>query len=154
MAEEARRRAEIARYVTLCWKNYTIYTLNRALFAHAYVKTPELIQEIFLVQFNRYISDLQLKQIPVFLCYVIRELHTLKGRVESFAKLKGLDIDVNPHYTVWGRILSTALRISLLTSFCFYISFYFSFFWVVFTHQTIWSGSYQPLNNQNQTDVP
>ncbi|XP_065858863.1 ATPase 11, plasma membrane-type-like isoform X2 [Euphorbia lathyris] len=30
----------------------------------------------------------------------LRELHTLKGRVESFAKLKGLDIDVNPHYTV------------------------------------------------------
>ncbi|WOH12230.1 hypothetical protein DCAR_0831732 [Daucus carota subsp. sativus] len=30
----------------------------------------------------------------------LRELHTLKGRVESFAKLRGLDIDVNPHYTV------------------------------------------------------
>ncbi|KAK6947535.1 hypothetical protein RJ641_001008 [Dillenia turbinata] len=30
----------------------------------------------------------------------LRELHTLKGRVESFARLKGLDIDVNPHYTV------------------------------------------------------
>ncbi|KAJ8774404.1 hypothetical protein K2173_012478 [Erythroxylum novogranatense] len=30
----------------------------------------------------------------------LRELRTLKGRVESFAKLKGLDIDVNPHYTV------------------------------------------------------
>ncbi|PWA99366.1 P-type ATPase [Artemisia annua] len=30
----------------------------------------------------------------------LRELHTLKGKVESFAKLKGLDIDVNPHYTV------------------------------------------------------
>lgn len=30
----------------------------------------------------------------------LRELHTLKGRVESYAKLRGLDIDVNPHYTV------------------------------------------------------
>ncbi|KAL2319906.1 hypothetical protein Fmac_028875 [Flemingia macrophylla] len=31
----------------------------------------------------------------------LRELHTLKGRVESFAKLRGLDIDaVNGHYTV------------------------------------------------------
>ncbi|KDP39917.1 hypothetical protein JCGZ_03448 [Jatropha curcas] len=30
----------------------------------------------------------------------LRELHTLKGKVESFARLKGLDIDVNPHYTV------------------------------------------------------
>ncbi|KAA8526032.1 hypothetical protein F0562_007868 [Nyssa sinensis] len=30
----------------------------------------------------------------------LRELHTLKGRVESFAKLRGLDIDVNAHYTV------------------------------------------------------
>lgn len=31
----------------------------------------------------------------------LRELHTLKGKVESIAKLRGLDIDVNPHYTVW-----------------------------------------------------
>ncbi|KAI3687211.1 hypothetical protein L1987_80905 [Smallanthus sonchifolius] len=30
----------------------------------------------------------------------LRELHTLKGKVESFAKLRGLDIDVNAHYTV------------------------------------------------------
>ncbi|THG01744.1 hypothetical protein TEA_025009 [Camellia sinensis var. sinensis] len=30
----------------------------------------------------------------------LRELHTLKGKVESFAKLRGLDIDINPHYTV------------------------------------------------------
>ncbi|KAJ4712684.1 Plasma membrane ATPase [Melia azedarach] len=31
----------------------------------------------------------------------LRELHTLKGKVESFAKLRGLDVDhVNPHYTV------------------------------------------------------
>ncbi|CBI16656.3 unnamed protein product, partial [Vitis vinifera] len=32
----------------------------------------------------------------------LRELRTLKGRVESFAKLRGLDIDsnINPHYTV------------------------------------------------------
>ncbi|KAK4489168.1 hypothetical protein RD792_004962 [Penstemon davidsonii] len=30
----------------------------------------------------------------------LRELHTLKGKVESFARLRGLDIDVNPHYTV------------------------------------------------------
>lgn len=32
----------------------------------------------------------------------LRELHTLKGKVESFAKLRGLDVDhVNAHYTVW-----------------------------------------------------
>ncbi|KAF7825075.1 plasma membrane ATPase 1 [Senna tora] len=31
----------------------------------------------------------------------LRELHTLKGKVESFAKLRGLDIDaINGHYTV------------------------------------------------------
>ncbi|KAL2234076.1 UNVERIFIED_CONTAM: Plasma membrane ATPase 1 [Sesamum indicum] len=31
----------------------------------------------------------------------LREIHTLKGRVESFAKLRGLDIDaMNQHYTV------------------------------------------------------
>ncbi|KAL8547413.1 hypothetical protein ACS0TY_006949 [Phlomoides rotata] len=30
----------------------------------------------------------------------LREIHTLKGKVESFAKLRGLDIEVNPHYTV------------------------------------------------------
>nr|AKG55565.1 plasma membrane H+-ATPase [Hevea brasiliensis] len=31
----------------------------------------------------------------------LRELHTLKGKVESFAKLRGLDIDaINQHYTV------------------------------------------------------
>nr|AKG55564.1 plasma membrane H+-ATPase [Hevea brasiliensis] len=30
----------------------------------------------------------------------LRELHTLKGKVEFFAKLKDLDIDVNPHHTV------------------------------------------------------
>ncbi|XP_015584273.2 plasma membrane ATPase 1 [Ricinus communis] len=31
----------------------------------------------------------------------MRELHTLKGKVESFAKLRGLDIDaINQHYTV------------------------------------------------------
>ncbi|KAL6008424.1 ATPase 11, plasma membrane-type [Asimina triloba] len=31
----------------------------------------------------------------------LRELHTLKGRVESFAKLKGLDLDaINQHYTL------------------------------------------------------
>uniref|UniRef100_A0A7N0VME6 Plasma membrane ATPase n=1 Tax=Kalanchoe fedtschenkoi TaxID=63787 RepID=A0A7N0VME6_KALFE len=30
----------------------------------------------------------------------LREIHTFKGRVESFAKLRGLDIEVNPHYTV------------------------------------------------------
>nr|XP_027082091.1 plasma membrane ATPase 1-like isoform X2 [Coffea arabica] len=30
----------------------------------------------------------------------LRELHTLKGKVESFAKLRGLDLDVNSHYTL------------------------------------------------------
>lgn len=31
----------------------------------------------------------------------MRELHTLKGMVQSFAKLRGLDVDaMNQHYTV------------------------------------------------------
>ncbi|XP_050142027.1 ATPase 11, plasma membrane-type-like [Malus sylvestris] len=30
----------------------------------------------------------------------LRELHTLKGKVESFAKLRGLDIETNPNYTI------------------------------------------------------
>ena len=30
----------------------------------------------------------------------LRELHTLKGHVESVAKLKGLDIETPGHYTV------------------------------------------------------
>lgn len=34
-------------------------------------------------------------------CYRLRELHTLKGHVESVVKLKGLDIDtIQQHYTV------------------------------------------------------
>uniref|UniRef100_A0A2K2AIV0 Uncharacterized protein n=1 Tax=Populus trichocarpa TaxID=3694 RepID=A0A2K2AIV0_POPTR len=33
--------------------------------------------------------------------YKLRELHTLKGHVESLVKLKGLDIEtVQQHYTV------------------------------------------------------
>jgi len=30
----------------------------------------------------------------------LRELHTLKGHVESVVKLKGLDIETPSHYTV------------------------------------------------------
>ncbi|RVX15592.1 ATPase 11, plasma membrane-type [Vitis vinifera] len=30
----------------------------------------------------------------------LREIHTLKGKIESFAKLRGLDIGVHPHYTL------------------------------------------------------
>jgi len=34
----------------------------------------------------------------------LRELHTLKGHVESVVKLKGLDIDtIQQHYTVWAK---------------------------------------------------
>jgi len=32
--------------------------------------------------------------------YRLRELHTLKGHVESVVKLKGLDIETAGHYTV------------------------------------------------------
>lgn len=36
-----------------------------------------------------------------FPIYRLRELHTLKGHVESVVKLKGLDIDtIQQHYTV------------------------------------------------------
>lgn len=35
------------------------------------------------------------------MCSRLRELHTLKGHVESVVKLKGLDIDtIQQHYTV------------------------------------------------------
>lgn len=34
------------------------------------------------------------------LLYRLRELHTLKGHVESVVKLKGLDIETAGHYTV------------------------------------------------------
>lgn len=34
-------------------------------------------------------------------CFRLRELHTLKGHVESVVKLKGLDIEtIQQHYTV------------------------------------------------------
>jgi H+-transporting ATPase len=37
----------------------------------------------------------------ILCCDRLRELHTLKGHVESVAKLKGLDIDTaGHHYTV------------------------------------------------------
>jgi len=37
----------------------------------------------------------------LFLICRLRELHTLKGHVESVVKLKGLDIDtIQQHYTV------------------------------------------------------
>lgn len=37
----------------------------------------------------------------VVLCYRLRELHTLKGHVESVVKLKGLDIEtIQQSYTV------------------------------------------------------
>lgn len=46
----------------------------------------------------------------------LRELHTLKGHVESVVKLKGLDIDtIQQHYTVWGRaFLKGNRRLKLL----------------------------------------
>ena len=75
MAEEAKRRAEIARSVYYYKSIITNHTSNFA----------------------------RNKKKSIFLCCIVtrlRELHTLKGRVESFAKLRGLDIDVNPHYTV------------------------------------------------------
>jgi len=35
----------------------------------------------------------------------LKELHTLKGHVESVVKLKGLDIDtIQQHYTLWKNL--------------------------------------------------
>ena len=53
------------------------------------------------------------------LCSRLRELHTLKGHVESVVKLKGLDIEtIQQHYTVWMRnkefiVFSLSLSLSL-----------------------------------------
>lgn len=40
------------------------------------------------------------------ICFRLRELHTLKGHVESVVRLKGLDIDtIQQAYTVWQKSL-------------------------------------------------
>lgn len=77
MAEEARRRAEIARLVPLFLKICNIVPYyNNCIICYLYCWCNAACR--------------------------LRELHTLKGKVESFAKLRGLDVDhVNPHYTVW-----------------------------------------------------
>lgn len=70
LAEQAKRRAEIAR----------------------------LVFYIFLsIHFLRII----LSKLIVYASSRLRELHTLKGHVESVVKLKGLDIEtIQGHYTV------------------------------------------------------
>ncbi|KAH8488247.1 hypothetical protein H0E87_024064 [Populus deltoides] len=50
---------------------------------------------------NNIIDQRSLPNLFTVVNNLVRELHTLKGKVESFAKLRGLDIDsMNQHYTV------------------------------------------------------
>lgn len=71
IAEQARRRAEVARYLLL--EHITVY---------------DFFNPVTFI-------------IITFLFYRLREIHTLKGHVESMVKLKGLDIEtIQQHYTV------------------------------------------------------
>lgn len=81
LAEEARRRAELARSVFI----FKLF--------HNFI-SPFHDLSFFLL-------FLSISSSSSSSCR-LRELHTLKGRVESFAKLRGLDVDaMNGHYTVW-----------------------------------------------------
>lgn len=103
MAEEAKRRAEIARL--------------------AVPFKPWCQMEL--------LSLLVFKSLHQVVMCRLRELHTLKGKMESFAKLRGLSIDVNPHCTVWSA--PWLLQIDLLCiSSCLFRFYYFDP--VLFTH--------------------
>jgi len=53
---------------------------------------------------NIYDSIISACLLLIHYVYRLRELHTLKGHVESVVKLKGLDIDtIQQHYTVWDN---------------------------------------------------
>lgn len=59
---------------------------------------------------NNWIS-MYLDLCSFYLVSRLRELHTLKGHVESVVKLKGLDIEtIQQHYTVWGTKAFLAKR--------------------------------------------
>lgn len=73
IAEQAKRRAEIARYELASLILYRLFKHHSCL--------------RLLTSFRH--------------SYRLRELHTLKGHVESVVKLKGLDIEtIQQHYTV------------------------------------------------------
>ena len=74
IAEQAKKRAEVARFVSSP-RNF-----------------PDYVFRYFAVSRGANKS---------YVWYRLRELHTLKGHVESVVKLKGLDIDtIQQHYTV------------------------------------------------------
>lgn len=119
MAEEARRRAEISRSVPLInyttilhgnWLNFKLteyYALGgRCLVWHRFslfiLPWSFCREHDLLVWLSCMIHFKVLFLVILFSLCRLRELRTLKGRVESFAKLRGLDIDsnINPHYTV------------------------------------------------------
>jgi len=89
IAEQAKRRAEVARLATSPFTEYFCMHTHEALLM--------LVSFWFLFAYN-YMKFFFIIS-PMF--YRLRELHTLKGHVESVVKLKGLDIDtIQQHYTV------------------------------------------------------
>lgn len=75
MAEEAKRRAEIARYILMERHSLCVY----------------FDTNYYTISLTRLLQP----------CCRLRELHTLKGHVESVVRLKGLDIDtIQQAYTV------------------------------------------------------
>jgi len=77
IAEQAKKRAEVARFVI---------SLNFFDIISRHFAISETVLKIM------YVKSLLVR---------LRELHTLKGHVESVVKLKGLDIDtIQQHYTV------------------------------------------------------
>jgi hypothetical protein len=60
------------------------------------------LHRLQLYIYNHHHYYTKIDSIPsMLIAYRLRELHTLKGHVESVVKLKGLDIDtIQQHYTV------------------------------------------------------
>lgn len=109
MAEEAKRRAEIARSVMLSQHTPLHTHRESSSLTPVIVRQQALGRSKFLSSIHHSSTFIYMNTIATLIIIVIyhyvfcrlRELHTLKGRVESFAKLKGLDIDaINQHYTV------------------------------------------------------
>ena len=94
IAEQAKRRAEVARYE---WIN-----LLRLFFIELFLAWYSIWTDLLKIGFffrHQFIN--QLAKSVLYPCLRLRELHTLKGHVESVVKLKGLDIDtIQQHYTV------------------------------------------------------
>lgn len=92
MAEEARRRAEIARLISFS---------SLDIFSSSFLHTNNIYIELKYIYLAHVFWEHFLTLVLLFFLQCrLRELHTLKGKVESYAKLRGLDIEVNPHYTV------------------------------------------------------